>query len=127
LLAQSSLYRSRAVGPVQPDYINAVALVETSLTPLALLDALQSLEQAHRRVRLEHWGPRTLDLDLLLIDQQIIEHERLMVPHPFLTQRNFVLYPLAEITPGLILPSGEPLKELISQCSPNGLERLHHH
>ena len=124
LVAQSSLYRSRAVGPIQPDYINAVALLETSLSPLALLDALQQLEQTHQRVRLEHWGPRTLDLDLLLFDQQIIEHTRLVVPHPFLTQRNFVLYPLAEITPNLTLPGGAQLKELIAQYSHDGLERL---
>ena len=123
--ATSALYRSRAVGPgEQPDYINAAALVNTQLTPLELLDALQALEQAHKRVRHEHWGPRTLDLDILLLDQQTIDSERLKVPHPYLTQRNFVLYPLADIAPELLLPDGTALKDLLAQCPQEGLERL---
>ena len=123
--ARSALYRSRAIGPGdQPDYINAVALLDTELTPLDLLDALQAIEQAHQRVRIEHWGPRTLDLDILLIDNQIIASERLAVPHPYLTQRNFVLYPLADISPNLRLPSGTTLSQLLAQCPLDGLERL---
>lgn len=123
--ATSALYRSKAIGPgEQPDYINAAALLNTELTPIELLDALQALEQAHRRVRREHWGPRTLDLDILLLDQLTIDSERLKVPHPYLTQRNFVLYPLADITPALILPDGTALNELLTQCPQNGLERL---
>ena len=122
LLAKSPLYRSAPVGPGdQPNYINAVALLETSLTPLALLDALQAIEQSHQRVRLEHWGPRTLDLDILLLDQQTIDSERLKVPHPYLTQRNFVLYPLADIAPELLLPDGTSLKQRIAQCPRDGL------
>lgn len=125
LLVCSPLYRSTAVGPGdQPDYINAAVLLDTFLTPLALLDALQSIEQDHRRVRIEHWGPRTLDLDILLLDQQTIDSERLKVPHPYLTQRNFVLYPLSDIAPALLLPDGKALKELINQCPRDGLERL---
>jgi len=125
LLSRSSLYTSTAVGPgEQPDYINAVALLETELSPLALLDALQEIEQGHRRVRIEHWGPRTLDLDILLLDQQTIDSERLKVPHPYLTQRNFVLYPLADIAPELLLPDGKSLQELIAQCPRAGLARL---
>ncbi|WP_331352974.1 2-amino-4-hydroxy-6-hydroxymethyldihydropteridine diphosphokinase [Cellvibrio sp. UBA7671] len=124
LLARSSLYSSRAVGPEQPDYINAVALLDTQLAPLALLDALQAIEQAHQRVRIQHWGPRTLDLDLLLYSDQIIEEERLTVPHPYLTQRSFVLYPLADITPNLQLPDGTPLADLLSRCPADGLLRL---
>jgi 2-amino-4-hydroxy-6-hydroxymethyldihydropteridine diphosphokinase len=125
LLARSALYRSRAVGPgIQPDYINAVALVDTRLTPIALLDALQTIEQSHRRVRIEHWGPRTLDLDILLIDDLVIANDRLKVPHPYLTQRHFVIYPLAEITPSLVLPDGTKLNTLIANCSQDGLERL---
>ncbi|MDR7088204.1 2-amino-4-hydroxy-6-hydroxymethyldihydropteridine diphosphokinase [Cellvibrio fibrivorans] len=124
LLARSSLYSSRAVGPEQPDYINAVALLDTQLAPLALLDALQAIEQAHQRVRIQHWGPRTLDLDLLLYSDQIIEEERLTVPHPYLTQRSFVLYPLADITPNLQLPDGTPLTDLLSRCPADGLLRL---
>jgi 2-amino-4-hydroxy-6-hydroxymethyldihydropteridine diphosphokinase len=121
LLAYSRLYRSRAVGPEQPDYINAVALLESQLAPLELLDKLQQLEQAHNRVRLEHWGPRTLDLDILLVGNEQIDNERLTVPHPYLTQRNFVLYPLADIAPELGLPSGVALRDLLSRCPAEGL------
>lgn len=124
LLAHSPLYRSRAIGPEQPDYINAVALLETRLSPLELLDALQAIEQAHRRVRREHWGPRTLDLDVLLYGNECIQHPRLSVPHPYLTQRGFVLYPLADITPDLLLPDGQSLQALLCQCPFEGLERL---
>ncbi len=124
LLARSSIYSSHAVGPEQPDYINAVALLDTQLAPLALLDALQAIEQAHQRLRIQHWGPRTLDLDLLLYGDQIIDEERLTVPHPYLTQRSFVLYPLADITPNLHLPDGTPLADLLSRCLADGLRRL---
>lgn len=124
LLARSSIYSSHAVGPEQPDYINAVALLDTQLEPLALLDALQAIEQAHQRVRIQYWGPRTLDLDLLLYDDQNINLKRLTVPHPYLTQRSFVLYPLADITPDLHLPDGTPLADLLSRCPTDGLLRL---
>lgn len=124
LLARSPIYSSLPVGPEQPDYINAVALLDTRLAPLALLDALQAIEQAHARVRIQHWGPRTLDLDLLLYDDDIIEMERLKVPHPYLTQRSFVLYPLADITPDLHLPDGTALADLLNRCPADGLVRL---
>ena len=98
LVAASSLYASRPVGPQnQPDFINAVAALETRLSPLALLDQLQALEQRHRRRRQRHWGPRTLDLDLLLYAHDDIQTPRLNVPHPQMTARAFVLAPLAEI------------------------------
>ena len=97
----------------QPDYINAVVHLETDLEPIALLDALQELEHLHRRVRKQHWGPRTLDLDMLLYNQETINHARLQVPHPGLTQRNFVLYPLAEINSQLSLPNGTSLQQLL--------------
>lgn len=125
LLASSPLYRSAPIGPgVQPDYVNAVALLETALNPLALLDALQAIEQDHQRVRIEHWGPRTLDLDILLLDQLQIDSERLKVPHPYLRQRNFVLYPLADISPELHLPDGTSLQQLMAQCPRAGLSPL---
>lgn len=124
LRARSALYSSHAVGPEQPDYINAVALLDTQLAPLTLLDALQAIEQAHQRVRIQHWGPRTLDLDLLLYGDQVIAEERLNVPHPYLTQRSFVLYPLADISPNLHLPDGTPLADLLSRCPADGLVRL---
>src|SRR6478735_4257138 len=125
LLERSPLYTSIAIGPgEQPDYVNAVALLKTDLPPLELLDALQAIEQSHRRIRIEHWGPRTLDLDILLLGDLCIDSERLKVPHPYLTQRNFVLYPLADIAPHLRLPTGESLQELISSCPQDGLARL---
>lgn len=125
LVSRSPLYTSAPIGPgEQPDYVNAVALVETQLTPIVLLDELQAIEQKHRRVRLERWGPRTLDLDILLLDNLSIDSERLKVPHPYLTQRNFVLYPLADISPQLTLPDGRSVQELIALCPPNGLTQL---
>src|SRR6187431_721969 len=124
LLERSAIYSSQAIGPEQPDYINAVALLDTHLEPLALLTALQAIEQAHQRLRIQHWGPRTLDLDLLLYGDQSINLERLTVPHPYLTQRSFVLYPLADITPNLHLPDGTPLADLLSRCPADGLVRL---
>ncbi|WP_136254897.1 2-amino-4-hydroxy-6-hydroxymethyldihydropteridine diphosphokinase [Onishia niordana] len=101
----SSCYASRPVGPQdQPDFINAVAHLETRLSPLSLLDQLQALEQRHARVRQRHWGPRTLDLDLLLYDNQCLHHPRLRLPHPELANRAFVVVPLHELAPSLELP-----------------------
>ena len=115
LVSHSSLYHSKPVGPQdQPDYVNAVALLETLLAPLDLLDALQQLEQNHGRIRKRHWGERTLDLDIILIDNQIIDSERLTVPHPFAQQRSFVLIPLSEINPNLIFPDGIALEQLLA-------------
>ncbi|MFP8966664.1 2-amino-4-hydroxy-6-hydroxymethyldihydropteridine diphosphokinase [Pokkaliibacter sp. CJK22405] len=125
LLAHSGLYRSDPVGPPgQPDYINAVALIATALDPHTLLDEMQRIENAHQRVRKERWGPRTLDLDLLLFGQEVIQTERLSVPHPYLHERSFVLYPLAEISPALEIPGKGPLFSLLSQCPMASLSRL---
>lgn len=124
LVTQSSLYHSKPVGPQdQPDYVNAVAALETDLEPLALLDALQQLEQDHGRIRQRHWGERTLDLDIILIDDCVIDSERLQVPHPFAQQRSFVLYPLAEINPQLIFPNGLALQQLLTELD-NDLIRI---
>ena len=124
LLAASSLYASRPVGPQdQPDFINAVAALETCLSPLALLDQLQALEQQHRRRRQRHWGPRTLDLDLLLYANNAIDVSRLQVPHPQMTARAFVLLPLAEIAPSLNLFQ-QPLSAWLKRVEDQGLERL---
>lgn len=125
LAACSSLYRSDPVGPPgQPDYVNAVAALDTRLEPETLLNALQAIEQAHRRVRRVHWGPRTLDLDLLLYGSEVIATPRLTVPHPFMTERNFVLWPLAELAPDLVLPDGRTLNELLRQCPLGTLEKI---
>ncbi|TBR37613.1 2-amino-4-hydroxy-6-hydroxymethyldihydropteridine diphosphokinase [Marinomonas agarivorans] len=102
----SRFYQSKPVGPQdQPDFVNAVAFFITELEPLALLDVLQNIENIHDRVRLQHWGPRTLDLDLLLYDNKSIQIPRLTVPHPFMLERGFVLKPLADLAPNLILNS----------------------
>jgi 2-amino-4-hydroxy-6-hydroxymethyldihydropteridine diphosphokinase len=126
LLASSSLYRSSPLGPEdQPDYINAVIAIKTDLGEHAVLDALQALESRHGRVRDgERWGPRTLDLDVLLVDDKIINTDRLIIPHPGLHERSFVLYPLQEIAPGLSIPGHGSIDELIAQCDHEGLERI---
>ena len=119
----SHCYRSAAVGPGdQPDYLNAVARLQTSLDPLALLDLLQAIEHNQGRVRSVRWGARTLDLDLLLYDKQVMDSQRLTLPHPRLAQRNFVLVPLAEIAPpNLMLPDGRDLDTLLRACPPGEL------
>ncbi|TQV68297.1 2-amino-4-hydroxy-6-hydroxymethyldihydropteridine diphosphokinase [Exilibacterium tricleocarpae] len=125
LLASSPWYRSRAVGPgSQPDYINGVAHLRTRLAPQALLLALQAIEQQHRRVRTQHWGPRTLDLDILLYGSQQIHSDTLQIPHPRLAERNFVLYPLADLGGDLTLPNGVSVESLLAKCAADGLRRL---
>ena len=121
----SPAYRTRAWGVIdQPDFINAVALLETRLSPLALLDQLQALEQRHRRVRARRWGPRTLDLDLLLFDDSTLALPRLVVPHPDLTHRAFVVVPLLELAPQLALPNGERLAAAADALTADGLTPL---
>ncbi len=123
----SSLYRSAPMGPLdQPDYINAVMAVVTEHTPHGLLDALQAIEQDLGRVRgSERWGPRVLDLDLLLYGRYCIRSQKLTVPHCGLTERPFVLYPLAEIAPPeLLIPGRGTLREWLRRCPWEGLERL---
>jgi 2-amino-4-hydroxy-6-hydroxymethyldihydropteridine diphosphokinase len=125
LEAVSSLYLSPPMGPPdQPDYVNAVARLRTGMPPEALLDALQAIERRHRRVRDRHWGPRTLDLDLLLYGAQAIETQRLRVPHPGIAERSFVLYPLAELDPALVIPGLASVQELVARCAQAGLRRL---
>ncbi len=122
LLKCSRWYQSKALGPGdQPDYINGAVLIETQLDAHALLDQLQRIEQDHERVRQIHWGPRTLDLDLLLFGDHIIHSDRLTVPHAYLTMRNFVLHPLADIDRDLVLPTGEAVASLLAHCSNDGL------
>ena len=126
VLMCSSLYRSAPMGPQdQPDYINAVAKLETTLSALELLDALQVIEQEQGRERKAlRWGPRTLDLDILLYADQQIENERLTVPHYGMKEREFVLYPLFEIAPTLQMPNGTSLIEILKHCDKNGLTAI---
>lgn len=121
LTIASRLYTSRPIGPRdQPDFINAVAGLDTRLSPLALLDQLQALEQHHRRVRARHWGPRTLDLDLLLFDQELLSTPRLTLPHPEMARRAFVLVPLAEVAQDLRLPNGNDVATLAQTLGDSG-------
>jgi len=104
LIRRSSWYRSAPIGPVQPHFINGCALLEVSLAPEALLEVLQAIEHRFGRRRAERWGPRTLDLDLILFGTLRISTERLEVPHPQMVERAFVLVPLAEIAANWIDP-----------------------
>ena len=121
----SAFYQSDSLLPGQPRYTNAVAALDSSLTPLELLDALQAIENDQGRERLERWGPRTLDLDILLFGDRLIDEPRLKVPHYQMHLRAFVLYPLAELAPeNLQLPDGQHLSDLLTACPFVGLERL---
>lgn len=118
----SSIYGSKPVGPQdQPDYINAVATFTTHLPPIALLDLLQSIEQAQRRIRERHWGPRTLDLDLLLYGQEQIQLPRLTVPHIFMLERGFVMQPLSDLAPDMLLKNGKTVIEQLHQLDTRDL------
>ncbi|MDQ5910342.1 MAG: 2-amino-4-hydroxy-6-hydroxymethyldihydropteridine diphosphokinase [Pseudomonadota bacterium] len=125
-IACSPLYRTAPVSgpPDQPDYVNAVAALDTALSPDELLTALQRIETSQGRVRTVRWGPRTLDLDLLLYDALQRDDSRLTLPHPRLHERAFVLYPLYDIAPDLTIPGRGPLIELRKNCPPLSLIRL---
>lgn len=127
LLSVSPWYGSSPVGgpAEQPDYVNGVACLQTRLTPHALLDALHAIEQQQSRERHTRWGARTLDLDLLLYDKQIIHDDKLTLPHPRMHTRAFVLVPLADIAPHLALPNGCSVASLLSPLSTAGLWQLH--
>ena len=121
----SSLYKSKPVGPQdQDDYINAVIEIETGLTAIELLDHLQHIENLHGRVREKHWGPRTLDLDILLYGDDIIKDERLTVPHNEMLNRAFVLVPLAEITSDCTIPGAGLIDNYLKKINCEDLEIL---
>ncbi len=125
-IALSSLYHSPPMGPQnQPDYVNAVMAVVTSLAPIDLLRCLQQIENNQGRVRkAERWGARTVDLDLLVYGDQMIDLPDLAVPHRGLAERAFVLYPLHEIAPQLLIPGKGDVASLLAECPINGLRRL---
>ncbi|MGB4065568.1 MAG: 2-amino-4-hydroxy-6-hydroxymethyldihydropteridine diphosphokinase [Azonexus sp.] len=121
----SSLYRTAPVGLTdQPEFVNAVAQLETTLAPEALLDALFEIEQRFGRIRSEKNGPRTLDLDLLLYNDQFIDLPRLTLPHPRLHLRAFVLQPLAEIAPQLVIPGRGTVAAWLPAVANQGIVRL---
>jgi 2-amino-4-hydroxy-6-hydroxymethyldihydropteridine diphosphokinase len=134
-LAHASLYRTPPWGITeQPDFINTVVKIQTDLPPEQLWQALSDIETAQERIRTVKNGPRTLDCDILLYGNQVIQTPVLTIPHPGLTTRPFVLVPLAEIAPALILPQGECIDTLLAQQDIRTIEKLseemnlcHHH
>jgi 2-amino-4-hydroxy-6-hydroxymethyldihydropteridine diphosphokinase len=121
LLAVSTIYETAPLGPPgQQDYLNAVARLETTLAPLALLDALLAIEQSRGRVRGERWGPRTLDLDLLLHGDAVVRDPRLVLPHPAMLGRAFVLTPLHDLAPELML-AGRTVAQHLAQLDRDGV------
>ncbi|HLX80244.1 MAG TPA: 2-amino-4-hydroxy-6-hydroxymethyldihydropteridine diphosphokinase [Burkholderiales bacterium] len=121
----SGIYKSGPVGYLdQPDFLNAVARLDTRLAPEALLGRLQDIEQRHGRERLFAGAPRTLDLDLLLYGDQAIASARLTVPHPRMHERAFVLEPLTEIAPDIVIPGRGAARELLAACSTQNVERV---
>ena len=123
VVATSRLYRSKPLGPPdQPDYVNAVAGVLTQLAPEALLEAMQAIERRHGRDRSgPKWGPRTLDLDLLLYGGRVQTGDALVLPHPHLHERAFVVVPLAEIAPAVVVPGHGRVELLAARCESDGL------
>ena len=105
----------------QDDYINSVVKIETQFTPIELLDKLQTLELKHNRIKEYRWGPRSLDVDILLYDDVVLDTERLTIPHIDLVNRNFVLYPLNDINPSLIIPKSGTLKKLLEKVNKENL------
>ena len=129
LLKASDLYVSRPMGPSdQPDYVNAVAKISTSLSPESLLTELQSIEQAHQRQRKDQrWGPRTLDLDIILFGDLQMDSKTLQIPHYGVAEREFVLIPLQELQADLIIPGKGAVKDLIAQLPTYELSRINNH
>ncbi len=123
LTSRSSWYRTKPVGgPPQPDYLNGCALLKVELNPHELLEILLATEQKFKRVRKEHWGARTLDLDLILYDDLILDTPSLQIPHPRMQERAFVLMPLAEIAPNWLEPvSGKTITQLLQEVDRSGV------
>jgi 2-amino-4-hydroxy-6-hydroxymethyldihydropteridine diphosphokinase len=121
----SSLYKTAPVGPPQPDYLNACAILQTHLSPHALMQSLLAIEADFGRIRQERWGPRILDLDLILYADWVIQDPDLQLPHPRFRERAFVLVPLAEIAPTWIDPvTGQSMAELCRHLDGQGVEQL---
>jgi 2-amino-4-hydroxy-6-hydroxymethyldihydropteridine diphosphokinase len=125
LLRQSRLYASPPLGPVdQPDYVNAVVELDTTLAPRTLLSALHDIEQKQGRIRTRHWGERVIDLDLLLYADLQINNATLQLPHPGIAARAFVLRPLAELVPSLMIPGQGALRDLLAARAADVCEPL---
>lgn len=124
LVKTSSLYTSDSLLAGQPRYTNAIVSISSQLIAETLLDLLQQIEHNQGRQRTQHWGARTLDLDIILYGNQQINTPRLTVPHSQMEQRSFVLIPLAEIAPDLILPNGRTITSLLAHCPSLNLQKL---
>jgi 2-amino-4-hydroxy-6-hydroxymethyldihydropteridine diphosphokinase len=125
LLQTASLYVSEPWGYAnQPDFVNSVALLETQLPPGRLLDELLKIEAWHGRERSFANAPRTLDLDIALYGNEIVDEQRLKIPHPRMHERAFVLVPLAEITPDLVIPGLGAIAGLLERCNDPSLQRI---
>ena len=123
--AISSWYQTAPIGPPQPNIINGCALLETTLTPQDLLSVLLDIEKKFGRERHERWGARTLDLDLLLFNDVVLDTKTLQIPHPRMTQRGFVMIPLAEIASNWIEPlCGRAISQLVKTIDPTGVEKI---
>ena len=126
VLKASSLYKSKPVGPRgQNDYINAVIKIETEFMPFELLGYMQDIENQHGRIRKERWGPRTLDLDILIFGKEIIQDKNLTIPHSEIEKRPFVLVPLAEIDSNCLIPGVGVISDLLAVNDQKDLELLH--
>ncbi|MFB5747104.1 2-amino-4-hydroxy-6-hydroxymethyldihydropteridine diphosphokinase [Cedecea sp. P7760] len=125
MVATSSFYRTPPLGPQdQPDYLNAAVVLDTDLSAEALLDHTQRIELEHGRVRKEdRWGPRTLDLDLMLFGDEVMHTDRLTVPHYDMKNRAFMLVPLLEIAPECRFPDGQSVAEILVRLSQEGITR----
>lgn len=124
---QSAVYRTPAWGRTdQPDFLNAVVELQTRMVARVLLDSLLEIERRFGRVRRpeDRWGPRVLDLDLLLYGDEVIDEDGLSLPHPRLHERAFVLVPLAEIAPALIVPGRGVVKDLLAAVDATGIEAI---
>lgn len=121
---KSSLYKSKPWGfKKQPPFINAVAEVYTDLSPQKFLSLCQQTEAELGRKRIRHWGPRSIDIDILLFGEQQINEEGLQIPHPYMSERNFVLLPLAEVEPQLLIPAQGRVDQLLRACGHRGIFR----
>jgi 2-amino-4-hydroxy-6-hydroxymethyldihydropteridine diphosphokinase len=112
VVRSSRVYETEPVGPPQPAYLNAVVAIDTTLAPRELFEACRGVEDALGRVRAERWGPRTLDVDILVYDEQTVDEPDLQIPHPRMHERGFVLVPLGELDADAMLPGGRRLSTL---------------
>jgi len=125
LVAASALYETAPVGgPEQGPYLNAVAVLDTNLSARELLEACLRIEQVHGRERRERWGPRTLDLDVVLYGSDIVDEPGLTVPHPEIANRRFVLEPLTQAWPDAVLPDGTAVSSLLPAVADQAVHRL---